>query len=259
MPEKVTPPVLAVPAVEPVVPVVEPVIEPVVEPVVPVVEPVVEPAAVVEPVVEPATATDPAALAAANKALRDENAKNRIAARDAKANADAQAKAAADAAAAAVRDELRTSLAQAFGINQPEVEATPEELIAAANAQTQAVETRAAADAAAARASKIELAVYLAADAAGADAVALLDSHSFRDGFDTLDPAAESFDEQLTTKIAAALELNPRLRKAASRPAPVVPRSGGDLSAGNGEPESGKEDNSVAGLIAARRKRRGLK
>ena len=235
------------------------------------VEPAVtpEPTSAPEPVttepVETTSDTDSKSvdLEAVNKALRDEAAKNRIKARDAQANADALAKKAAEDAAAAVREEFKNSLAQAFGIGETDTPPTAEELATQAAERAKAADEKAkAADAAAAKSARaeknaqVELALYRAADAAGADASALLDSRTFLKGVKDLDPSAADFAEQVSAKVTAAIETNPRFKKASPRAA-ASPRSGGDLSAGNGEPKPNPADaNDIDAIRAGWRRNR---
>lgn len=188
-------------------------------------------------------------------ALRRENAQNRVSAREAReeaAAARAEAAALADRVAQD-RQSLGQTLAEAFGFApKPDEPVDPEQLVAAATAAREQAETSAAENARLARESQVELAVLRAAIDTDADAKGLLDSRSFMNSVRDLDPTAADFASQVGAAIAQALE-DPRYRK----PSPLPSRSGGDLSAGNGEPAAPKATG-VAALIEERRKKRGF-
>lgn len=157
----------------------------------------------------------------------------------------AKAKEHADALAAleTKSQQQLDGIAKALGL-KPE-EATPEQIMAERdNARAQAEQ-----NAAQARQSQVELAVFRAAAQSGANGTALLDSRSFVAGLDGLDPSSPDFAQQVADKIAAATEANPAWRTAvpapavvppplaappAAPPAPVPARSGGEHTAPGG-------------------------
>jgi hypothetical protein len=146
----------------------------------------------------------------------------------------AEAKKAADAAGkkATATDEKFASAVEAFtkalGLtpDADEPERSPEELLGEVTSKYQQ--------------SRIELAVYRAASAAGADPDALLDSRGFLTKAFALDPAADEFDTSIADAIAEAVESNPKLRAAEPYTPPAVP-SGGDF--GGGPAERNEPDN----------------
>lgn len=83
-----------------------------------------------------------------------------------------------------------------------------------------------------ARERAVDLAVYRAASAAGADPDALLDSTGFRRRVADLDPAADGFADKVGAAITEALTANPRLA-ATPATAPPAPRSGGQITGGS--------------------------
>ena len=112
--------------------------------------------------------------------------------------------------------EQLDGIARALGL-RPE-EATPEQIMAERDAARSAAEVNAAAK----RASDVELAVFRAAARAGADGDQLLDSRTFVSGLTDMDPSAEGFAQQVSDRIAAALEANPAWKLAAV-PATAAP------------------------------------
>jgi hypothetical protein len=165
-----------------------------------------------EPPAPAAAATSVEELPAwAQKLVRDnrnEAAANRV-----------KAKESADALAAlqTKSQQQLDGIAKALGL-APE-QATPEQIMAERDA------ARATADANAARAreSAVELAVFRAASAAGANGNALLDSRTFVALLAGLDPAADDFGQRVSDVIATAVEGNPGWKLTAPAPAPPVP------------------------------------
>lgn len=123
-------------------------------------------------------------------------------------------------------DEAQAELAQrigkALGLVQDE-QATPEQLT---QQVTDATTAREQAEGAA-KAAQVELAVFRAADAAGADAQSLLDSRSFTDSLADVD---STDSEAIAAAIKAAVTNNPRLRKTQA-----VGSSSADHPGGSGE------------------------
>lgn len=204
------------------------------------------PAAAPEPPAAPAAAGDPAPQPApepapqpaesvdqlpawAQKELRSTRSENAAARQRVKELADAQA------AAKTQHDEQMAGIARALGL-APE-ETTPEQL----TAQRDQALADAQANAARARATQVELAVFRAASQAGVNAGALLDSRTFVATLDGLDPSSEGFAQVVSDRIAAAIETNPAWRAQApvaapaaapvtapplAPPAPVIPEQG---------------------------------
>jgi hypothetical protein len=115
--------------------------------------------------------------------------------------------------------EQLDGIARALGL-KPE-EATPEQIMA----ERDTARATAAVNAAAKRASDVELAVFRAAARAGADGDKLLDSRTFVTGLADMDPAADGFAQQVSDRIAAALDSNPGWKLAEPVPAgqPAAP------------------------------------
>ncbi|WP_306358686.1 MULTISPECIES: hypothetical protein [unclassified Nocardia] len=165
------------------------------------------------------------------KDLREENARHRTELKAQVAQSEANAKKAAEEAMAKVREEITQSFAKALNLVPEEVPESPEQLLDAATAQAREAQTLAQANAAAARAARVELDAYRVADKAGADPDAVLDSRTFLEAIDGLDPADGEYAAKLAAAVTKAVDANPRLKRPA--PAPAAPdRSGGDLSAG---------------------------
>ena len=143
-----------------------------------------------------------------------------------------------------------------FGILPEEAEEVdPAQLIADAQALAAEKDKVARERDRAAREARVELEVFRSAATAGADANALLDSRSFLKSIKGIDPAAEGARDAILTAIEAAVEDNPRLSAA-----PAIPtRSGGDLSGGNGEPDSGAPEPMDIDSLRARRAARRAK
>jgi hypothetical protein len=189
--------------------------------------------------------------------LRNEAARNRVAADQAKADGEAAAQAAAEAAAAQAREEFAQTIGKALGLVKEDAPVDPAELLNQATAAANQAQALAEQRAEEARKAQVELALFRAADKAGADSSALLDSRSFLGQVEGLDPTATDFASQVEAAVNAAVESSPKFRK----DAPVLPasRSGGDLSAGNADKTPIGDDTSIEALREARRKRRGLK
>lgn len=135
---------------------------------------------------------DPAAAKAEIEKLRRENGAART-------NAKAQA-------AEEARKELAQNIGKALGLveDEPIDPAKLTEQLTASQAE--------------AKRARVELAVYRAADSAGGDPAALLDSSSFLKSLDSLDPSDAS---AVQAAIAAAVEANPRLGAAPATKAPA--------------------------------------
>lgn len=176
----------------------------------------------------------------AQKLVRD--TRNEAAANRAKAKEHADALSALEQKSQSQLD----GIAKALGL-KPE-EATPEQIMAERDAE----KANAAASAAQARATRVELAVFRAAKSAGADGDALLDSRSFVAKLDGLDPAADDFRQRVGDLIKAATEEDARYKAAppleakAPEPAkpepPAVPKSGGEFTGSPSQPRQLTEE-----------------
>lgn len=82
-----------------------------------------------------------------------------------------------------------------------------------------------------ARSAALELAIYKAAGAAGANADALTDRRSFMDAVNALDPSTEDFATKVSEAIAAATTADPTLKQAGRAPS----ASGREIAGGSGE------------------------
>jgi hypothetical protein len=112
------------------------------------------------------------------------------------------------------------ALAKALGLKTDDEKPDPAALAEQLSAQQ-----------AAARTASVELAIFRTAQAAGADADALLDSRSFLAKVSGLDPSEEGFTTAVTDAVKAAVEANPKLRQVRVAGASSVDHSAG----GSGE------------------------
>jgi len=161
-----------------------------------------------------------------NKALRGENAKGRVEAKD--------------QAAKEARDSLAKELAKFLDPDRDEKEAPPdpERLMA------QITEERNAH-----RGTATELAIYKGAAKYGADAGELADSRSFMAKLAKLDPSDEEFAKKVGAAIKQAVADNPKLKAAA----PPPDRTSSDFNGGGG---SSSDPDDIDTIRAERRKRR---
>lgn len=176
--------------------------------------------------------------------LRDEAAANRVKATEAQA-----AKEAADAewatrleqvtveATARAKQEFADNFSKAFGTAPDATPTEPADVLAQVEAQKAAAEVAVAAEAAKARQSAVALTVLRRAGTHGvADGDALLDSSAFMSALDGMDPNGAEFGTVVDAQITAALEANPsRFLRQQPGLVAVTPRSGGDMSGGNGD------------------------
>ncbi|ERB53419.1 hypothetical protein N806_19940 [Rhodococcus sp. P27] len=203
---------------------------------------------------------DPVIKVSEARKLRRENQQLRQANQEAiaKAAEEAADKAREEARAAAEQQqrEFTERLGKELGILPAEdkTEVDPAEVVAQAKAKADDAEARATAQTKAAAEARRDLALYRAADDTDADAVALLDSLTFRTTIAAIDPDATDLEDQLKTAIENAIAEHPRLRKP-KKDGPA--RSGADLSAGNGDPTAGEpKATDIDSLRVSRRKRR---
>lgn len=218
---------MTAPAVEPVTPTapVAPVVTPPVAPVTPVVTPIA-------PAVTPAPAASAetpeqtiARLTTELTAARGEAGKTRVNAKQ--------------AAADEARTELAQQIGKALGLVKDDTPVDPAKL----TADLAAVGTENAT-------LKTQNAALLAAVTLGANPVALLDSNSF---LKSLEGLAPTDSEKITAAINAAITSNPALKTTAPA-APVVPKSGPEITGGPGGPSKPTtlEDAIAAKLAAAK-------
>lgn len=144
-------------------------------------------------------------------------------------------------AAEEARQELLGTISKALGVEgdkPPSPEELTRQLTESKSALTVAQEQAASA--------AIELHVYKTALRLGADADALLDSRSFCDRIDSIDPSAkpEAFNAAIEGAITEALDGNPKLRTG------LVPRRGGADFAGG--PGTTQRPTSLHDAIAAK-------
>ncbi|GII98381.1 hypothetical protein CLV28_0704 [Sediminihabitans luteus] len=137
--------------------------------------------------------------------LREENAANRVKARDAET-----------AATTAAEAKIKAAL-EALGIKPDGDDTDPVKLAEKAAAERDAATAQA-------RAAQVELAVYRAASTANADATALLDSNSFLATVRDIDPTDS---EAIVAAIKTATSTNPRLRATQAVGASSVDHAGG--------------------------------
>ncbi len=188
-----------------------------------------------DPVTEPADADkEPKFDAAYVKKLRDEAAEARVKGREA-------AEKAAQEAAKAAQDELTEKLGRALGLISDDTPPDPADLLKAAQER----ETQLAADRDAVaeqlRSYERRDALTRAATSADADLEAILDSRKVSEAINKIDTKADDFLAQVAEVVSAAVESNPKLKKAPAQAA--APRSGGDMSGGNATPNSqGEKD-----------------
>ncbi|MFT4189873.1 MAG: hypothetical protein QM621_15020 [Aeromicrobium sp.] len=133
----------------------------------------------------------------------------------------AKAKAAEDA-----KSELAQEIGKALGIVKGDKAPTVAELTAELTEQKTATETAVAAH----RETQAELVVWRNAKALGVDAAAVTDSRGFVAAIKDLDPASNSFAEDVKKAAQAAAETNPKLKAT-----PEAGKSGSDLAGGTGE------------------------
>jgi hypothetical protein len=165
---------------------------------------------------------DGGALAKMVRDLRTENKRDRTAGKEA----------AAKAADEAARKAVVADIAKALGLDGGD-KLTPEQLQAKLSEAQEGTTKATQAATAAAR----ELAVYRVAAKAGGDPDALLDSRSFLDSINGLDPAADGFRDKVTAAVQKAVKDNPsRLALAATG------KGGADIRGGSGETQGKPKD-----------------
>jgi hypothetical protein len=141
------------------------------------------------------------------KALRQENAAKRVAAKAAEDRAKAAEKA---------RQDTLDAIAEAAGLKTGKAKADPDELT-----------RQLASERTAARTAQVELAIFRASGAAGANPDRLLDSRSFMQTVADLDPAAADFAATMKTKISEAVRANDQLRAVQAAASSSADHTGG--------------------------------
>ncbi|QWS68125.1 scaffolding protein [Gordonia phage VanLee] len=154
--------------------------------------------------------------------LRRQNAKTR---KDAKA----QATKAAEEAAERARDEFARDLFGALGLGDDEEEVDADELVRLAN-EREAASTKRLRD------YQVKDAINDAARTSGADVDLLVPFLRGKNMLDDLDPDDEDFAETVAELVETAVSRNPKLKA----DSPIARRSGGDMTAGTGEPKKKK-------------------
>ncbi|MGW5519992.1 hypothetical protein [Nocardia africana] len=187
-----------------------------------------------EPDSEPDASTNPdiERLQKELEKVRKEAANNRV-----KGNEKAE-QAAKDAADKAQR-ELVEQIGRTLGLIKDDVPPDPEQLLKdAAEREAQLAADR---DAVAERLRNYERrdALTQAVTKVDGDLEAILDSRKVNEAIAKLDTTADDFTAQVAEIVSAAVESNPKLKKAPAQVA--APRSGGDLSGGNGAPKPNAE------------------
>ncbi|MCA1195127.1 hypothetical protein [Saccharopolyspora sp. 6V] len=143
-------------------------------------------------------ALDPATLAAMVRDLRKENGSART---NAKQQAAEQAK-----------QDVAQQIGRALGLVADDQKADPQALADQLTAERDAQAT-------AAKAAAVELAIWKAADTHGANAQALTDSRSFLAALDQLDPAADDYGTKVGEAVKKAATDHPHYRAAGQAPA----------------------------------------
>jgi len=174
------------------------------------------------------------------KMLTAENAKNRIAAKE--------------AAAQEARDQLAKDVLKALGIaNEDDAPTDPAKLVEQLTAENKAKETAAAKAADELADLQKERQAERIARRLGADVDSLIDSRTFATALSKLDGAADDLAAQITALVEKTLADHPKYK--AGGPVPPAP-SGGQFTGGPGE-QKDAEDMSVDEFRAAHRKRSG--
>ncbi|MCQ1575388.1 hypothetical protein [Streptomyces parvus] len=140
------------------------------------------------------------------------------------------------------QDTLMKRVATAFGLETDEAKPpTPEELAK----QLEEAQTRTKASDDRVRQTQVELAVYKTAARHGGDPDALLDSRSFANAIEKLDPTAADFDEQVGKAVKTAVDSNKKLAAKVPQPKEPEPTPAGGApmdGAGNGKRQLGAAD-----------------
>ncbi|MBF6394118.1 hypothetical protein IU443_29760 [Nocardia farcinica] len=188
-----------------------------------------------EPAAEPPTEDKPAEKTYDEKyvkKLRDEAAAARIKGKEA-------AEQAAREAAEKAQRELSEQIGRALGLIKDDTPPDPAELLKQAQEREQALAAERDAAAEKLRNYARKDALTAAASKVDGDLASLLDSRSVNAAIESLDTDADDFAAQVEAIVSAAVENNPKLKKATDRVS--APRSGGDLSGGNAAPNPAAE------------------
>ncbi|WP_052372146.1 hypothetical protein [Nocardia otitidiscaviarum] len=185
------------------------------------------------------------------KKLRDEAAAARVKGKE------AAEQAAKEAAEKAQRD-LSEQIGRALGLIKDDTPPDPAELLK--QAQDREAQLAAERDAAAQelRSLRIEKALNAAADKCDGDTTILVPYLAGTGALKNLDPSADDFASQVEQIVSAAVEFNPKLKKAQDRVS--APRSGGDLTGGNAapKPNAAKSIDDIRREMRAKRERDGI-
>lgn len=212
-----------------------------------------QPAAPAAPAADPAPAAAPAATATAAAESADTGKTDRVIAairEDFKAERTKRQE--AEQSLAALREALDAdkaerakrdkALAVALGLAQDEEPPDPAKLAADLQAAKEQANAELEQRDSALRAQQVELAVLRNAAKHGGNGDALLDSRSFMNAVQSLDPTAADFAEKLGDAIKTAVESGSQFKAPAAEPAapkqPTVARSGGEF---NGAPGGNRQ------------------
>ncbi|WP_063023832.1 hypothetical protein [Nocardia niwae] len=168
-----------------------------------------------------------------------EKARREAAANRVKGNEKAEqaAKDAADAAQKALTEQI----ARTLGLIKDDTPPDPADLLAQAQERERQIAQERDTAAERLRAYERKDALTAAASKVDGDLASLLDSRSVNAAIEKLDTTADDFAAQVEAIVSAAVENNPKLKKAPAQAA--APRSGGDMSGGNASPNStGEKD-----------------
>lgn len=167
------------------------------------------------------------------KKLRDEAAAARVKSKEAEKAAREAAEKSAQIEKA--QKELIDQVGRAFGFVKDDATLSPEELLQQATEREQQIAQER--DSANERIRNFERrdALTQAVNKVDGDLDAILDSRKVNEAIAKLDTTADDFASQVDAIVSAAVESNPKLKKAPVQVA--APRSGGDLSGGNGAPK----------------------
>jgi hypothetical protein len=160
--------------------------------------------------------------------LRDENAATRVKAKDAEKAAQAAARQAQEASDA--QKSLTERLGRALGFVE-DAPLAPEELLKQASAREAQLSAERDTVATELRTLRIEKALNAAAEKHDGDTSILAPYLTGTGALAQLDPTADDFSSQVEAIVENAVTTNPKLKKAVQV---AAPRSGGDLSSGNG-------------------------
>ena len=160
--------------------------------------------------------------------VRKEAANNRVKGKEAADKARQEATEAAEKA-------LTEKWAKALGLVKDDEPADPAELLKAAEEREKQIAAERDTASERLRAYERKDAITRAVNAAEGDLESILDSRSINSAIEKLDTSADDFASQVEEIVKAAVESNPKLKKAPVQAA--APRSGGDLTGAKAAPK----------------------